>query len=110
MKRNYLAFFIIAIISIVLFSFIYPPAGSVKGSVNPPDGATQVWLLSEKDTLRAAIRNGVFEITGVKPGSCVLVIDAIPPYKQTTRTGIEVFDGSETNVGEIVMDHNKPGW
>lgn len=106
MKKNILALCIAAIVAIILVSFTGKRFGSVKGSVNPSDGATQAWLLSDKDTLRSALRNGAFEFTGVKPGTCMLVIDVVPPYKRTVRTGIEVFEGTETNVGEILLDHN----
>lgn len=107
MKKNILALVVIALVAIVLVSFRPQPVGSVKGSVNPADAATQVWLISDKDTLQAAVRNGEFEFTGVKAGPCMLIVEAVPPYKQTVRTGIEVFDGSETNVGEILLDRDK---
>lgn len=112
MKKNILALFIAAIAAVVLLSFTHQRLGSVKGSVTPADAATQVWLLSEKDTLRAGIRNGAFEFTGVKPGSYALIVDAIAPFKRAVRTGIEVFEGAETNTGEILLEQNpkEPGW
>lgn len=107
MKKNILALVVIALVTLVLVSFAPQRVGSVKGSVNPADAATQAWLISDKDTLHTVIKNGGFEFTGVKPGSCMLIIDAIEPYKRTARTGIEVFEGSETNVGEIILDQVK---
>jgi hypothetical protein len=107
MKKNILALVVIALVTLVLVSFTPQRLGSVKGTVNPADAATQVWLISEKDTLHAVIRNGAFEFTAVKPGSCMLIVDAVSPYKRTARTGIEVFEGSETNVGEILLDQIK---
>jgi hypothetical protein len=102
--KNYLILWFLVVITLVFLSFRPQRTGSVAGSVNPPDGASQVWLLSAHDTLRGMLKNGSFEIAGVKPGSCVLVVDAIAPYKTTTRTGIEVFEGSTTNVGEIYLE------
>jgi hypothetical protein len=107
MKKNILALVAIALVTILLVSFTPQRVGSVRGTVNPADAATQVWLVSEKDTFHASIRNGGFEFTGVKPGTCMLIVDAIAPYKTTIRTGIEVFEGSETNVGEILLDQVK---
>jgi hypothetical protein len=92
---------------ICFFAFRTELTGSIKGSVVPADGATQVWVLSAKDTLQAAVRNGSFEIGGIHPGPCAIVIEAIPPYKRTTRTGIEVFEGTQTNVGQIQLDQVK---
>jgi hypothetical protein len=107
MKKNILALVVIALVTILLVSFTPQKMGSVRGTVNPADAATHVWLISEKDTLQASIRNGAFEFTGIKPGTCMLIVEAIAPYKRTTRTGIEVFEGSETNVGEILLDQIK---
>ena len=92
---------------ICLFAFRPQRTGSIKGAVVPADGATQVWVLSAKDTLQSSIRNGSFEIGGIRPGSCAIVIETIPPYKRTTRTGIEVFEGTQTNVGQIQLDQSK---
>ncbi|MBV9986548.1 MAG: hypothetical protein JO301_02650 [Chitinophagaceae bacterium] len=105
--KNYLILWFLVMITLVFLSFRPQRTGAVAGSINPPDGASQVWLLSERDTIRGMLKNGSFDIAGVKPGFCVLVVDAIPPYKNTTRTGIEVFEGSTTNVGEIYLDQRQ---
>lgn len=99
------ALFFLAVIC--LFAFRSQRTGSIKGGVIPADAATQVWVLSAKDTLQSMIRNGSFEIGGIRPGSCAIVIEALPPYKRTTRTGIEVFEGTQTNVGQIQLEQNK---
>jgi hypothetical protein len=107
MKRNYITLWFIVIITMLLVAFKPQRTGSVKGGVNPIDGASQVWLVSARDTLRSNIRNGVFEFLGVKPGSCALIIEGIPPYKRTNRNGIEVYEGQETNVGEIYLEQQQ---
>jgi hypothetical protein len=88
----------------VFAAFIPQRTGTVSGRVLPADGASQVWLLTPRDTMHGALKNGSFEIAGVRTGSCVLVIDALAPYKRTVRSGIEVYEGSVTNVGEIALE------
>lgn len=88
----------------VFAAFMPQRTGTVNGRVLPADGASQVWLLTPRDTLHGTLKNGAFEIAGVRPGSCVLVIDALAPYKRTVRSGIEVYEGSVTNVGEIALE------
>ncbi len=48
---------LLAIITIVagLFAFTIFQGGSIKGKVIPADGASQVWAMSNTDTLKAAI-------------------------------------------------------
>jgi hypothetical protein len=108
MKKHLLISIIfLLLVDICLFAFYTQRPGSIKGGVVPADGATQVWVLSAKDTVQATIRNGNFEIGGIHPGTCAVVIEAIPPYKRTTRTNIEVFEGTQTNVGQIQLDQQK---
>ncbi|NCI46136.1 peptidase associated/transthyretin-like domain-containing protein [Sediminibacterium soli] len=107
MKKTYFAAIFLSLAAVVLFAFSPQRLGSVKGSVTPVDGASQVWLITAKDTLRSGIQNGVFQVTGVKPGTCTLVVEGISPYRQTVRTGVEVFEGTETNVGEIILEKAK---
>ena len=90
---------------VFLFAAFTPQrTGTVTGKVLPADGASQVWLLTPRDTLHGSLKNGAFEIAGVRPGSCILVVDALAPYKKTVRGGIEVYEGSITNVGEIAIE------
>ena len=108
MKKNYLVFWIVAIVlAVVLISFRSQRTGSVNGSINPTNGANDVWLISAKDTIRGSIKNGVFDIGGVKPGTCAIVVEGLSPYKRTIRSGIEVYEGTATNVGEILLEQTK---
>ncbi len=107
MKKNFIALWFIVVAALLLLAFKHERTGSVKGSVNPMDAASQVWLVSAVDTLRSNIRNGMFEITGVKPGSCRLIIEAMAPYKRTERTGLEVYEGQETHAGEIYLEQQQ---
>lgn len=105
MKKHLLiSIILLLLVDICLFAFYTQRPGSIKGGVVPADGATQVWVLSAKDTLQTTVRNGSFEIAGIHPGPCSVVIEAIPPYKRTTRTGIEIFEGTQTNVGQIQLE------
>jgi hypothetical protein len=106
MKKTYFAGIFLLTIAAILFAFTVQRTGSVKGRVNPPDGASQVWVISSKDTLRSGVQNGVFQVTGIRPGSCTLIVEGISPYKQAVRTGIQVYEGTETNVGEIMLERN----
>jgi hypothetical protein len=75
--------------------------GSVKGTINPPDGGIRAWVLSASDTLKADIDRGIFVIPAVKPGIYRIVMEAKPPFKNAIREGIAVRDGVISDVGEI---------
>jgi hypothetical protein len=103
-KHLIVSILLLLLVNICLFAFYTVAPGSIKGTVIPADAATQVWVLSAKDTLQTTVRNGSFEISGIRPGICAVVIEALPPFKRTTRMGIEVFDGAQTNLGQIQLD------
>ena len=107
MKRHFWLLGLLLVSMAMLFAFTTQRTGSVKGTITPSDGAAQVWVLSSRDTLRGVIRNGSFEVTGIIPGTCALVVEGLAPYKRTVRSGIEVYEGTQTNVGEILLEQQQ---
>ena len=104
MKKMKLATLALGVFTAGLFAFKGLQTGSIKGTVSPADAATQAWALSSSDTLKAAVQNGAFEITNVKPGDYRLIIEAKPPYKNQAKDAISVKDGQPTDVGEIKLE------
>jgi hypothetical protein len=104
MKNTPFKLAIMGIAAAGLFAFHGMNAGSVKGKISPADGAVRAWAESQTDTLSAPVQNGMFEIGNVKPGTYKLVIEARPPYKNSSRDGIMVVDGKSTDVGEITLN------
>jgi len=103
MKNKKASFFSIIGIATSLFAFTTLQGGSIKGKVIPADGASQVWAISNADTLKAAISQGNFEITRAKAGTYKVYIDAIDPYKDVVKDGVQVNDGSTVDLGEIQL-------
>jgi hypothetical protein len=94
-------FALIAIVALLAFTILQ--GGSIKGKIIPADGASQVWAISSADTLKAAISQGNFEITRAKAGTYKVYIDAIDPYKDVVRDGVQVNDGGTVDLGEIQL-------
>ena len=86
-----------------LFAFNAITDGTIKGKVSPSEGAVRAWAESSTDTLNVAVQNGMFEIGNAKPGTYKIIIEAKPPYKNTSKDGVVVADGQPTDVGEIVL-------
>lgn len=92
---------IFATLATGLFAFIVLFGGTVKGSVTPINGGLKCWAISQTDTFQTNIVNGAFELSNVKPGTYRIAIEAIPPYKNALREGIDVRNGEVTDIGEI---------
>jgi hypothetical protein len=75
--------------------------GSIHGTVSPADGGVRAWAESYTDTLKAPIINGSYEITGVKPGTYKVIIEAKPPYLNAAKDGVMVSGGQSSDAGEI---------
>lgn len=104
MKQMKLSLMALGIATAGIFAFTTSDTGSIKGKVSPADGAVQAWAMSDKDTLRAPIADGMYEIPGAKAGTYKLVIEAKPPYKNAGKEGINVAEGQATEVAEIVLE------
>ena len=103
MKNTKLILLALGIAVTGFFSFINIDGGSIKGTVTPADAAATAWAVSTTDTLKDAIENGIFEITGVKAGTYTIIIEAKSPNNHATKAGIVVTDGKVTDVGEIKL-------
>jgi hypothetical protein len=99
--------FRIAIVSAAaagLFAFSSLRDGSIRGTVSPPEGGIRAWAESYTDTLKAPIINGTYEISGVKPGTYKVIIEAKPPYRNAAKDGVMVSDGQSSDAGEIRLE------
>ena len=103
MKNTKLTLLALSVAVTGFFSFMSIEGGSIKGTVTPLDGAATAWAVSATDTLKDAVENGAFEITGVKPGTYTVIIEAKAPNKNTSKEGVVVADGKATDVGEIKL-------
>jgi hypothetical protein len=103
MKNTRIGLMGLAVFIAGIFAFTSFDGGSIKGKVTPSDGASQVWALSQTDTLKAIINQGSFEIQNVKAGTYKVYIDAVDPYKDVVKEGVQVTDGGIADIGEIQL-------
>jgi hypothetical protein len=99
--------FRLAILSVAaagLFAFATFRDGSIRGTVSPAEGGVRAWAESASDTLKTPIINGSYEITGAKPGTYKVIIEAKPPYRNAAKDGVMVSDGQTTDAGEIRLE------
>lgn len=95
---------VVSIVAIVLLlAFTRTWNSPVKGTVNPSNAAVRAWVFSSGDTANSSVNQGNFQINNVKPGTYVLVVEGIAPYRNTVKDGIVVVDGQPTDVGTIEM-------
>lgn len=104
MKNTKLGLGALALAITGFFAFSNFQAGTIKGTVTPPEGAKEVWAVSATDTLKAPINNGTFEISNAKAGTYKVMVDATDPYKDAVKDGVQVADGQPTDVGEIKLE------
>ena len=87
--------------AVLVVSFKETAGGTVRGTINPPDAGLRAFLFSGKDTLSVNVVNGAFQFSNVAPGNYNLLLQASPPYRNTTKDGIRVIDGEFTDAGQI---------
>jgi hypothetical protein len=88
----------------LLFVLLLLFDGSIRGKIIPADGASQVWAMSDMDTVSASINQGSFEISNAKAGTYKVYIDAVEPYRDFIRNGVQVNDGGSVDLGEIQLE------
>lgn len=103
MKKTRLTLAALGIVTAGLFAFNVITNGSVKGTVSPADAAVRAWAISGTDTLKADVSSGAFEISNAKPGTYQVIIEAKAPFKNAAKEGVEVKDGSATDIGEVKL-------
>ena len=93
----------ILLVTVGLLAFRGTYAGSIKGIVVPTDGASGAWAISATDTFRANVVQGAFEVTGVKPGTYRVVIEAVAPYKTAFKENVLVAEGVAADAGTFLL-------
>ena len=105
--KNILSALAVLFISVFLITgFIKAPgnfSGSIKGTINPADAGIRAWAISNKDTFRTVVIEGVFVIADVKPGLYNLMVEAKSPYKNGGIPEVTVIEGETADVGEIKL-------
>jgi hypothetical protein len=100
------SFLITTILTLLICVFAYGAfqAAIIIGTVRPAEVVTDVWAISGKDTFSGSIVENTFEISKLKPGTYMVVIEADPPYKKAVRENIQATDGQVTKIGDIVLE------
>ena len=81
-----------------------PTTGTVKGSISPANGGSQVFLITGSDTLKATpASTGTYEFTQVKAGSYQATVKTNAGYSAPAATAITVTAGQTTDVPVITL-------
>ncbi len=101
--KKFISILVVILVSLLLISAIQKNfLGSIRGTVNPPEAGITAWAISQKDTFKSVVSNGMFLIRDVKPGVYTIVIEARAPYKNAGKPDISVTE-AVTDVGEILL-------
>jgi hypothetical protein len=103
MKKN-LFFFAMMVVAIALFSFTMKFAAGIKGTVSPAESAGTVWVYSGTDSTSTQTNQGVFEFSGLTPGTYKIVVEAKAPYKNYVKENIAVADSGVVDLGTIQLE------
>jgi hypothetical protein len=98
--KNGVTLLAIILLIAALHSFRDSSAGSIGGTIVPADGATFVWAVQNRVTIKTAPANGQFSLPAGN-GIWKVIVDAKDPYKDVMIENVQVNDGKETNLGEI---------
>lgn len=102
MKRFLLLCGIILLVMLTMYAFTDRDQTSIRGRVNPVDGASSAWAIGGRDSATSNIVNGMFSFS-LKPGIYKVVVDGIEPYKDAVLENIGVKEGQTVDVGEIIL-------
>lgn len=92
----------IAMIAMSTLTFSTHIKTSIIGTIDPVDGARKVWAVNGKDSVAASPISGAFTID-VKAGNWKLVVEAVPPYQNTSLDNVVVQNGQTTDIGIIKL-------
>jgi hypothetical protein len=103
MKNMIIILLIFGLLTGASFMFRNKDGGTVIGTISPENVATNAWMASGTDTFKTVIKENGFAFYNVKRGTYILLIEAMPTYKNVTKSNVMVSDGVITNLGNIVL-------
>lgn len=81
-----------------------PSNGTVKGSVSPANGASQVFLVTGTDTIKGTpAADGTYELKDVKPGDYQISAKANANFMAPAASAVSVTAGNTTDVPVITL-------
>lgn len=90
----------------ILILAAYAPVLDIKsgmhGMIEPADGAKKAWAIMGTDSVSTVPVAGGFSLE-LKPGTWMLVIEAVPPYKNHVIQNIFVQENQSTDVGVLKL-------
>jgi len=89
---------------IAIFAFVSPDnaKSGIYGSIDPPDGSKRIWAISGTDSVSTVPLTGKFSLE-VKPGTWKLIVEAVPPLKNTVVESVLVQEGQSADAGVIKL-------
>lgn len=75
---------------------------AITGRISPANGADVIWVIGEKDSVRAVVSSGNFSVM-VKPGTYKIIVDAKDPFKDVLLDNLDVKANEPLDVGEIIL-------
>lgn len=104
--KKLILIFAAAIIAFKFFIAANPVITSIYGAIDPPDAASKVLAIKEKDTLMVVPQDGKFSIKVTGGGTWKLYVVAAHPYKDKQVENIQVQDDRSSDVGVIGLSKN----
>ncbi len=105
MKKIMKSTAVLALATVGLFSFKAMQTASIKGTVAPADGFTNVWAINGTDSLKATTADqGAFSFTDAKPGTYQVVVEGKAPYRNFVKDSVVVTDGQPVDLGTITLE------
>lgn len=93
----------VAVVSLGSMSFSAMQSSGIIGKVSPADNVNAAWAISGKDTLTGVLVDSEVRFNSLKPGIYDVMIDAKPPYKDQSVSGITVVAGKTTDMGNVSL-------
>jgi hypothetical protein len=105
MKKIMKSTSVLALATVGLFSFNVLQTASIKGTVAPADGFSNVWAITGTDSLKAITDQGSFSFTDAKPGTYQVVVEGKAPYKNFVKDSVVVTEGGQpVDLGTITLE------
>ena len=101
--KNILITLSIAAYVLIATSFSNSGSGTIKGMVSPANAGSKAIAMSRNDTAQSNIYQGMFQLTGLQPGTYSVTIEAVPPYKNVSKKLIVVTEGATTDIGYFFL-------
>jgi len=98
-----IAYAVLLLVFCAVIAFKGVNSGAIQGKISPTEGISEILVIAGTDTLRVPNQQGNFLVKNLRAATYVVMVKALPPYRDLILKEVAVIDSATTDIGSVKL-------